>query len=85
MSGNLSGKVQSHSRVLNNIKVTIGNIDQRIGFIESKLESIDERTKSGNDVRKWIGLVVVVKILFDGFGSVDWNGVKQLLQLIGGV
>ena len=85
MSGpNLAHRVNQHADVLRKISGNLRNVEQRLAFIEVKVDHLNDKTKEGNWTRNGIALMIATKILFEGFGSIDWDSVGHLMKVFSG-
>lgn len=73
-------QVESVRKIITLLK----NLEQRVGFLEMKMDLLNDHTKKGNDTRNLIAFVVAIKVVLDGMGHIDVGQIGQLLKLFGG-
>ncbi len=77
----IAERLNKQANALNIMAQSVRNIDQRLGFLEAKLEQQLATTKSGNTTRNLIAGMVAVKMLFEGLNI---GTLESLLKLMGG-
>lgn len=73
-------QLQQHSNTFRKVERQLTNIEQRIGFLEVKMEANNKLQASGNGTRNLMLGAVVLKLLTDGLHNIDLTTLMQLLR-----
>lgn len=84
MGPNLAKHINNHAEILRKINSNLRNIEQRLAFLEVKMDQHLRHTKDGNNSRNVIMILVAAKVFFEGFQSIDLNTIGHLVKMFGG-
>jgi hypothetical protein len=85
MGPDLIKRVNAQSELLKALKRHMANVEERLGFLEAKMDQHMKVTKDGNSTRNIIAIMVAAKVLFEGFGSLDWTAIGHLIKTLNGL
>ncbi len=80
----ITTKVKQHDGALKRIATSLDAIDSRLESVEQKIDNISNHTLSGNTTRNLIAVMVVVKLLFEGGATINWDAISHAIKLLSG-